>query len=78
VTQATGEIEKLKRHPITILLYFLLVYDQVFIAKLVKLLPTLGTARMMPTIPHIHPQNVSESRMMTGFTSSLQTNRINP
>jgi predicted PurR-regulated permease PerM len=27
---------------LTILLYFLLVYDQVFIAKLVKLLPTLS------------------------------------
>ena len=27
----------------------------------------IGTARMMPTIPHIQPQKVSESRMMTGF-----------
>src|SRR5437762_13902955 len=27
----------------------------------------IGTAKMMPTIPHIQPQNVSESRMMTGF-----------
>jgi hypothetical protein len=27
----------------------------------------IGTARMMPTIPHIQPQKVSESRIITGF-----------
>lgn len=27
----------------------------------------IGTARMMPTIPHIQPQKVSDRRMMTGF-----------
>ena len=27
----------------------------------------MGTARIMPTIPHIQPQKVSENRMMTGF-----------
>jgi hypothetical protein len=27
----------------------------------------IGTAKMMPTIPHIQPQKVSESKMMTGF-----------
>jgi hypothetical protein len=27
----------------------------------------IGTAKMMPTIPHIQPQKVSEIRMITGF-----------
>ena len=27
----------------------------------------IGTAKMMPTTPHIQPQKVSESRMITGF-----------
>ena len=27
----------------------------------------IGTAKMMPTIPHIQPQKVSESKIMTGF-----------
>jgi len=35
-----------------IFLYFLLVYDQVFIAKLVKLLPTLADKRMAVAIAH--------------------------
>src|SRR5438132_3387896 len=40
-----------------ILLYFLLVYDQVFIAKLVKLLPTLSDKKMAVALAHeIEPQ----------------------
>ena len=35
-----------------ILLYFLLVYDQVFIAKLIKLLPTLADKKMAVAIAH--------------------------
>src|SRR4029434_10601549 len=27
----------------------------------------IGTAKLMPTITHIQPQKVSESRMITGF-----------
>jgi predicted PurR-regulated permease PerM len=37
---------------LTILLYFLLVYDQVFIAKLVKLLPTLSDKKTAVGIAH--------------------------
>ncbi len=37
---------------LTILLYFLLAYDQVFIAKLVKLLPTLSDKKTAVSIAH--------------------------
>ena len=43
----------------TILLYFLLVYDQVFIAKLVKLLPTLSDKKTAVGIAHDIESHVS-------------------
>src|SRR5438552_9146796 len=36
----------------------------------------IGTAKIMPTIPHIQPQKVSERRMMTGF--KVRERPINP
>src|SRR5437899_6137066 len=42
-----------------ILLYFLLVYDQVFIAKLVKLLPTLSDKKAAVGIAHDIESQVS-------------------
>ena len=42
-----------------ILLYFLLVYDQVFIAKLVKLLPTLSDKKKAVSIAHDIESHVS-------------------
>jgi predicted PurR-regulated permease PerM len=44
---------------LTILLYFLLVYDQVFIAKLVKLLPTLSDKKAAVGIAHDIESQVS-------------------
>jgi predicted PurR-regulated permease PerM len=44
---------------LTILLYFLLVYDQVFIAKLVKLLPTLSDKKAAVSIAHDIESQVS-------------------
>ena len=44
---------------LTILLYFLLVYDQVFIAKLVKLLPTLSDKKTAVAIAHDIESQVS-------------------
>jgi len=44
---------------LTILLYFLLVYDQVFIAKLVKLLPTLSDKKTAVSIAHDIESQVS-------------------
>jgi predicted PurR-regulated permease PerM len=44
---------------LTILLYFLLVYDQVFIAKLVKLLPTLSDKKTAVGIAHDIESQVS-------------------
>lgn len=43
----------------SILLYFLLVYDQVFIAKLVKLLPTLSDKKTAVSIAHDIESQVS-------------------
>src|SRR5216110_2422696 len=44
---------------LSILLYFLLVYDEVFIAKLVKLLPTLSDKKMAVSIAHDIDSQVS-------------------
>ena len=44
---------------LTILLYFLLVYDQAFIAKLVKLLPTLSDKKTAVSIAHDIESHVS-------------------
>jgi predicted PurR-regulated permease PerM len=44
---------------LTILLYFLLVYDQAFIAKLVKLLPTLSDKKTAVAIAHDIESQVS-------------------
>src|SRR4029077_10670545 len=44
---------------LSILLYFLLVYDQVFIAKLVKLLPTLSDKKTAVSIAHDIESQVS-------------------
>src|SRR5205823_14422233 len=44
---------------LSILLYFLLVYDQVFIAKLVKLLPTLSDKKAAVGIAHDIESQVS-------------------
>src|SRR5437763_10803830 len=44
---------------LSILLYFLLVYDQVFIAKLVKLLPTLSDKKTAVAIAHDIESQVS-------------------
>jgi len=44
---------------LTILLYFLLVYDQVFIGKLVKLLPTLSDKKTAVSIAHDIESQVS-------------------
>jgi predicted PurR-regulated permease PerM len=44
---------------LAILLYFLLVYDQVFIAKLVKLLPTLSDKKTAVSIAHDIESQVS-------------------
>jgi predicted PurR-regulated permease PerM len=44
---------------LSILLYFLLVYDQVFIAKLVKLLPTLSDKKTAVSIAHDIESHVS-------------------
>src|SRR5881398_468933 len=44
---------------LSILLYFLLVYDQVFIAKLVKLLPTLSDKKRAVSIAHDIESQVS-------------------
>jgi predicted PurR-regulated permease PerM len=44
---------------LTILLYFLLIYDQVFIAKLVKLLPTLSDKKAAVGIAHDIESQVS-------------------
>src|SRR5437870_4039638 len=44
---------------LSILLYFLLVYDQVFIAKLVKFLPTLSAKKVAVSIAHDIDSQVS-------------------
>ena len=44
---------------LSILLYFLLVYDQVFIAKLIKLLPTLSDKKAAVSIAHDIESQVS-------------------
>jgi len=55
-----------------ILLYFLLVYDQVFIAKLVKLLPTLSDKKMAVAIAHDIESQISRYLFtITAINSSL-------
>ncbi len=55
-----------------ILLYFLLVYDQVFIAKLVKLLPTLSDKKMAVAIAHDIESQISRYLFtVTAINSSL-------
>ena len=55
-----------------ILLYFLLVYDQVFIAKLVKLLPTLADKKMAVAIAHDIESQISRYLLtITAINSSL-------
>src|SRR2546423_3954433 len=55
-----------------ILLYFLLVYDQVFIAKLVKLLPTLSDKKMAVAIAHDIESQISRYLLtITAINSSL-------
>ena len=55
-----------------ILLYFLLVYDQLFIAKLVKLLPTLADKKMAVAIAHDIESQISRYLLtITAINSSL-------
>ena len=55
-----------------ILLYFLLVYDQVFIAKLIKLLPTLSDKKMAVAIAHDIESQISRYLFtITAINSSL-------
>jgi predicted PurR-regulated permease PerM len=55
-----------------ILLYFLLVYDQVFIAKLVKLLPTLSDKKMAVAIAYDIESQISRYLFtITAINSSL-------
>ena len=57
---------------LTILLYFMLVYDQVFIAKLVKLLPTLSDKKMAVAIAHdIESQTSRYLFTITAINASL-------
>jgi len=57
---------------LTILLYFMLVYDQVFIAKLVKLLPTLSDKKMAVAIAHDIESQISRYLFtITAINSSL-------
>src|SRR6266403_3584944 len=57
---------------LTILLYFMLVYDQVFIAKLVKLLPTLSDKKTAVSIAHDIESQVSRFLFtITAINSSL-------
>ena len=55
-----------------IFLYFLLVYDQVFIAKLVKLLPTLADKKMAVAIAHDIESQISRYLFtITAINASL-------
>src|SRR5213078_1664155 len=55
-----------------ILLYFLLVYDQAFIAKLVKLLPTLSDKKMAVAIAHDIESQISRYLFtITAINASL-------
>ena len=57
---------------LTILLYFMLVYDQVFIAKLVKLLPTLSDKKMAVAIAHDIESQISRYLFtITAINTSL-------
>src|SRR5882757_4786452 len=57
---------------LTILLYFMLVYDQVFIAKLVRLLPTLSDKKMAVAIAHDIESQISRYLFtITAINSSL-------
>ena len=57
---------------LTILLYFMLVYDQVFIAKLVKLLPTLSDKKMAVAIAHDIESQISRYLFtITAINASL-------
>jgi predicted PurR-regulated permease PerM len=57
---------------LTILLYFVLVYDQVFIAKLVKLLPTLSDKKMAVAIAHDIESQISRYLFtITAINASL-------
>jgi len=57
---------------LSILLYFLLVYDQVFIAKLVKLLPTLSDKKTAVGIAHDIESQISRYLFtITAINSSL-------
>src|SRR5439155_10946778 len=57
---------------LTILLYFLLVYDQVFIAKLVKLLPTLSDKKTAVSIAQDIESQVSRYLLtITAINSCL-------
>src|SRR5213592_1137694 len=60
---------------LTILLYFLLVYDQVFIAKLVKLLPTLSDKKTAVSIAQDIESQVS--RYLLTITAIPRTGRRN-
>jgi predicted PurR-regulated permease PerM len=57
---------------LAILLYFLLIYDQVFIAKLVKLLPTLSDKKTAVSIAHDIESQVSRYLLtMTAINGCL-------
>jgi len=57
---------------LTILLYFMLVYDQVFIANLVKLLPTLSDKKMAVAIAHDIESQISRYLFtITAINASL-------
>jgi len=57
---------------LTILRYFMLVYDQVFIAKLVKLLPTLSDKKMAVAIAHDIESQISRYLFtITAINASL-------
>src|SRR5438552_5157248 len=57
---------------LSILVYFLLVYDEVFIAKLVKLLPTLSDKKMAVSIAHDIDSQVSRYLFtITAINASL-------